>query len=356
MDTICTELDPFFQRSPSQHTQSGWRRCLNVICVFLLAITTLNAAHAATQNSPTIRVAIGDIPGLDMLILEIAAARTSARGTPVQISYLQSESLATQAVIEELADVGVGTPYALIQNSKAPLKLFYQLQTLRFFPVVDTRYMTSWKDLDGKPMYTHGQGSGTEAIMLFMAKQHGIRYGKMHYVPGSGVRADALIKGRIHATIVDTERRNMLLAHPKGHFATLPLAQINATDEALFSRNDFIEQNPAALQVLVEELVKVTRQVAQSPESVVQLCQSQQILPRIIKGKETDIITMYQELASVNALPQQGGYPDAARDDLSFYHASGTLNGSLKALNPEQFWELTPLSQALQVLDGKTPD
>ena len=58
---------------------------------------------------------------------------------------------------------GVGTPYALIQKVKAPIRMFYQLSQLRFYPIVNSEHYKSWKDLDGADIAVHGRGSGTES-------------------------------------------------------------------------------------------------------------------------------------------------------------------------------------------------
>ena len=70
-------------------------------------------------------------------------------------------------------------------------------------------------------MYTHGRGSGTEAIMNLMAKKNGIKYASMSYLLGSAVRAGAMLKGRINATIVDSERRRLILKRGGSKFALL---------------------------------------------------------------------------------------------------------------------------------------
>lgn len=324
---------------------------ISALCCISLLIGLIGQPLYATDkptSTPDIRIAIGDIPGFDMLIIEAAAARAEQRGVQVSISYLQSENLATQAIINGLFDVGIGTPYALIHNTDAPLRLFYQLNTLRFFPVIDTDYYQNWKDLNNAPMYTHGKGSGTEAIMMLMAQKYDIHYSTMHYVPGSGVRAKAMMKGRIHATIVDTDRRNKLLKHPSGRFKILPTPTISASDEALYGHLDFLHTQQKNVTILIEELIHVSRLVNSNPKAVVELRDRYDILHQTTDHKEAALIKMYSELASVDAIPNNGGYLTAAVADLKFFAASGTLHGDLEQLKQEDFWELTPLTEALK--------
>ena len=199
-----------------------------------LAITLgVSGAPANAAEMGTMHVAFGDIPGADMLNFLIAVKRAEARGVKVKVSYLQSEDIASQAIVTGQADIGVGTPYALIQKVKAPIRMFFQLSKLAFFPIINTEVYTTWKDLDGEPMYTHARGSGTEAIMNLMASKNGISYSSMSYVPGSAVRAGAMLQGRINATIVDAERRTLLLKKGKGKFALLPLPKIDGSDDSM---------------------------------------------------------------------------------------------------------------------------
>ncbi len=67
--------------------------------------------------------------------VEFSDRRQARRGARYQsqISYLQSEDIASQAIVAGQADIGVGTPYALIQKVNAPIRTFYQLSKLRSF-------------------------------------------------------------------------------------------------------------------------------------------------------------------------------------------------------------------------------
>ena len=69
--------------------------------------------------------------------------------------------------------------------------------------------------------------------MNLMAKRHGSTYKSMQYLPGSGVRARAMLQGRIKASAVDSRRRNMLREQGRGQFEFLPIPKFHATDETL---------------------------------------------------------------------------------------------------------------------------
>jgi NitT/TauT family transport system substrate-binding protein len=145
-------------------------RWLPLLVLALLAPPVAGSALAAGA----MHIAFGDIASVETLSFLIAIERAKERGLDVEVTYFKSEDLAAQAVVGGQADVGVGTPYALLQKVKAPIRMFFQLSSLRFFPVVDTEMYQTWEDLDGQEVVVHSRGSGTEAIMTLMAKRHGI--------------------------------------------------------------------------------------------------------------------------------------------------------------------------------------
>src|SRR3546814_14403489 len=99
------------------------------------------------------------------------------------MTSFSKEELAIQSIVNGQADLGVGTPYSVIQKSKVPLKVIYQMSRLVFFPVASKEYET-WQDLDGQPFTFHARGTGTEAIGNIIAKREGIEFGQRSYVPG----------------------------------------------------------------------------------------------------------------------------------------------------------------------------
>jgi NitT/TauT family transport system substrate-binding protein len=314
------------------------------------AVIGLAAGPAAAQGKGALHVAFGDIPGADMLNFLTAVARAEERGVQVRVSFLQSEDLAAQAIVSGQADIGVGTPYALIQKVKAPIRMFFQLSRLRFFPIVNTDYYKTWKDLDGVEMFVHSRGSGTEAIMNLMAKQHGIKYKSMSYLPGSSVRAGAMLQGRIKATIVDAERRRVLEREGGGKFALLPMPEINGSDEALYANIDWLKTRSASVDILIEELVKVWREVNKNPQFVEASRAKYNLLPDLEEEEVKEIGPYYSEAVSVDLFSDNGGGIEAVEGDFEFYGFAGTIQGDISQLKVEDFWYLDPLNRALNKL------
>ncbi len=312
------------------------------LCVLSICMTVLCAQASPEKNS--IRVALNDLPGVDMLPTLIAIERSKARGVDIRVSYMLSEGMALRSIINQHADIGMGTPYQKIQQEQAPIRMFYQLNMLRFHPVIDTRYYNSWHELDGVEMYSHGKGSGTEALVNLMAQQHGITYSKMIYLPGSGVRARAMINGRIHATVVDTERKNKLLSRPDSTFKVLPIPTINASDEALYAHEAFIHSHRKELTTLTEELLYVWRTMIQNPGFILEQRNQYALLPDL---QEDQIQQYMQEMISEKTFPADGGNKNAFNADLAFYGASGTISQP-EHQQIQQYWDFSILRQLLE--------
>jgi ABC-type nitrate/sulfonate/bicarbonate transport system substrate-binding protein len=318
------------------------------LAVTLLAVVALLAALAgdpAAQSRTKIRYALGDVISIDEIPLLVAVEGAKARGVDVEVTAFKSEEIATQAVINGQADVGQGTPYAALQKVGAPIRFFYQLSTLQFFPVVSKEHYKTWKDLDGQDIAVQGRGSGTEAIMALAAKQHGIKYKTMSYVPGSQVRALALLKGNIKATILDAPNKSYVMKEAPDRFVILPLGELKASDEALFATTDFLEKNQAAVTVFIEELIKVNRAINKNPAIVLDERKRLGLLKDLPAKLEPEILPFYQEAVQGGIFPTDGGGERAAKTDLEFFRLAGQIQGD--AAKVEDFWSFGPLKGAL---------
>jgi NitT/TauT family transport system substrate-binding protein len=318
--------------------------------VLVAASMSLTVAPAQSADMGSMRVAFGDVPGGEMVNFMIAVARAEERGVKVETSFLQSEELAAQAVVSGQADIGVGTPYALIQKVKAPIRMFYQLSMLRFYPVVNGEMYKSWKDLDGADIAVHGRGSGTEAIMQIMAKENGISFKSVSYVPGSGVRAGALLQGRINASVVDYERKRLLEREAPGKFVFLPVPELKATDEALYANQNWLETEEEAVSILVEELIKTWREINENPASIVALREKYNVLPDIEKLEVDELVPAFTQGVEIDLYPSNGGSVEGVKEDFQFYVTSGSMEGDPTGLNVEDYWYLTPVNEAVQKL------
>lgn len=313
------------------------------------AALTMVGAAAQAQDKP-MRIAFGDIPSVESLYFLIAVERTKEKGVPVEMTFVKSEDIAAQAVLGGQADIGVGTPYAMLQKVRAPLKLFYQMNTLKFFPVVNTDSYKTWKDLDGQEVTVNSRGSGTEAIMKLAADKNGIKYKNISYVPGSEVRLGALLQGTVKASILDSTNHKLLMERGGGKFAVLPLDDVSATDDALFANADYLKANQKAVDTLVESLLTTIREINANPAVVAELRTKYKLLPDLPKQLEDDIVRYYKDASASKSMSPTGGTMDAAKNDLTFFNLAGQITGDPATLKVEDFWEFGPLDRAKKKL------
>jgi NitT/TauT family transport system substrate-binding protein len=130
-----------------------------------------------------------------------------------------------------------------------------------------------------------------------------------------------------------------------GKFIILPLGQVKASDEALFARQDFLNKNRAAVAVLVEELIRVNREINKNPASMLEERKKLGLLRDLPAKLEAEILPYFKEGAETGIFPNDGGGERAAKNDLEFFHLSGALkNPNMKV---ESFWTFAPLKAAL---------
>ena len=313
----------------------------------------MGAGAAVPAYAGDMRIAFGDLPGIESIQTLAAIERAKERGVNVELIILNDEDLAAQAIVGGQADVGIGAPYTLIQKVGVPIRIFSQISTLRFFPVVNGEFYKTWKDLDGQDVAVQARGSGTEAVMLLMAKNHGITLGTVSYVPGSEVRRNALLQGTLKASIVDAANRRALEAEAPGKFVVLPVENLKATDEAVFATADYLKNNAADVDILVEELLSTGREISANPAAAVELRNKYKLLPDLGAEADAEIAEYYKETAEAGALALNGGGADAAGDDFAFFSLAGQIEGDPATLKVEDFWDVSALDRATAKLGKK---
>ena len=299
----------------------------------------------------TLRVALGDIESVETLALFVALDRVKEKGIEVELIELADEDLANQAVVGGQADVGLGAPYALIQGSGAPLRIFCQLAAARFFPVVDKATYPDWQALDGETFTVHSRGSTTEALAEIVEQEEGIEFGKISYVPGAEVRATALLRGNVKAAVLDIPNTNHVMSESPGTFHVLDTPETQASDEVLFANTEWLSANPDTVQVLLEEVLTVWRSMNEDPSWLMEERERLGLLQDLPEDLEGELLPYYEQGVEEGLFTQDCGGQAAAEDDFEFYAAAGQLEGDPESLQVEDFWTLEPSQAALDAIE-----
>jgi NitT/TauT family transport system substrate-binding protein len=321
----------------------------------ILPLAALFAALAGDASAQSVRVAFGDIASVEAANLLIALERVKERGVDVEIIEFNAEDIANQAVVNGQADIGVGAPYAIIQNVQTPIRMFYQLSALRFFPVVDKTQYPDWASLDGGSFAVHSRGSGTEAMARLVEQEEGITFGEISYVPGSDVRTLALIRGNIGATFLDIAGRDVVLAEDPEKFGVLEIADVDATDEALFARLDWMQENAETMDILVEELLATWTEINADPSVVSTHVEEMGLLPDLPDTLRAEIEPYFTQAVETGTFPADGGSPAVFEDDAAFFSVSGQITGDPASLSVDEFWYFAPLERARAASGAAAP-
>ena len=319
------------------------------VCAVIAGLTLAVGMGAVQAQQKKIRVAFGDVLSTETVSMVIALERAKEKGVDYEITFLAKEELAIQAVINGQADLGVGTPYSVIQKSKAPLRILFQGTRLVFFPVADKQYK-SWKDLNGQPFTFHARGTGTEAIGNIIAKREGIQFGDRSYVPGSENRIIAMMKGQIKASIIDLANKNTLMEKAGDRFIVLPGVSSPASDETLFGNLDWIKANEKQVDIIVTEFARLWVEMNADPAVIERERAKRKLMadqPKEILTKVTDFYTVSTK---EGIYAPGGGSAEVAKSDFEFYVEAGQMQGPVASLAVENFWYLGPLERARKAI------
>lgn len=313
-----------------------------------LAGASVALVIGAAAQADTIRIALAETPSDELAAFFVALDRAKANGLDYEWTAFSDEELAIQAVLSGQMDIGFGTPYAAMQRSKAPLRIVFQLSKLKFFPVTTKKY-SSLADLDGEPILLHSRGGGTDSIANVIEDRMNITFGERSYVPGSANRVAALLGGRADATIIDLSNKNKLMRSEAGaDFNVLEMFDVEASDEALFANLDWIMENEEDVQIFVDALVSVYRDMHEDPTIIRRETNPDGPIGQLPKEILAELDGFYTDAVEAGLYDPNGGGRKAAQADMEWYSAAGQLEGDPSTLNIEDFWYLAPLDAAMQ--------
>lgn len=326
---------------------------LSLLTASAVAATLAVTSIPTFANAAPIRIAYGDIASMEGIPILAGIERAREQGVEIELTFVKSKDLAGQVVASGQADIGIGIPYAIIEKVSNDVRMFVQLSKLAYYPIVAKEFYSSWADLNGQEVAVQSRGSGTESIMTLLAEKNGIKFSQYTYVPGSEVRAGALLQGTVKASIVDSANRNMLMEREPDKFLLLPTDAVSATDEGMFATKAFLEANAEAVDIIIENILLSWREVQENPAVVTELREKYKLVPGLTADVEAQILPYFAELVEIDGIPLNGGGADAAKDHLAFFQLSGQITAPLESLQVENFWELAPLERVLAKLGTK---
>jgi NitT/TauT family transport system substrate-binding protein len=309
-----------------------------LVAVFMLSTVTVSSSYAKS-----IRIALAEPPSDELAAFFLALDRAKANGLDYEWTAFSDEELAIQSVLSGQMDIGFGTPYSAMQKSKAPIRIIYQLSKLKFFPVTTKDY-SKLEDLDGEPILLHSRGGGTDSIANVIEDRLGIKFGERSYISGSANRVAALLANQAQATIIDLSNKNKIMASHGDQFNTLPMFDVDASDEALFANVDWIKANEDSVNIFVSALLSVYRDMANDPTIVRRETNPDGPIGELPEEVLSELDGFYADAVAGGLYDVNGGGEKAALADMEWYSKAGQLEGDMSSLKIEDFWYLEPLN------------
>ena len=309
-----------------------------LVAVFMFTTVTVSSSYAKS-----IRIALAEPPSDELAAFFLALDRAKANGLDYEWTAFSDEELAIQSVLSGQMDIGFGTPYSAMQKSKAPIRIIFQLSKLKFFPVTTKDY-SKLEDLDGEPILLHSRGGGTDSIANVIEDRLGIKFGERSYISGSANRVAALLANQAQATIIDLSNKNKIMASHGDQFNTLPMFDVDASDEALFANVDWIKANEESVNTFVAALLSVYRDMAEDPTIIRRETNPDGPIGELPEEVLAELDGFYTDAVAGGLYDVNGGGEKAAKADMEWYSKAGQLEGEPWLLKVEDFWYLEPLN------------
>ena len=307
------------------------------VTVFLFSTVMVSSSYAKS-----IRIALAEPPSDELAAFFLALDRAKVNGLDYEWTAFSDEELAIQSVLSGQMDIGFGTPYSAMQKSKAPIRIIYQLSKLKFFPV-STKDYNELEDLNGEPILLHSRGGGTDSIANVIEERLGIKFGERSYISGSANRVAALLANQAQATIIDLSNKNKIMASHGDKFNTLPMFNVDASDEALFANVDWIKANEESVNIFVSALLSVYRDMANDPTIIRRETNPDGPIGELPDEVLAELDGFYTDAVAGGLYDVNGGGAKAAMADMEWYSKAGQLEGDMSSLKIEDFWYLKPL-------------
>lgn len=318
------------------------------VLVVALALASLWGGVAQAQKK--VRFAypssadMGDVPSL------LAWEQLKKQGIEVVPTFFPKTDLAVQAVVAGEADLGTAAGIAVVKAVESGMKLkIIGEQVRNEWQLVTPVSIKDAKQLDGKRVGYHAPITVTEALVKWMAQYYKINPNWM-IVPGSDVRAEALMRGQLDATpaeIVDV--LNILSAKPAQFHVLISYAKIfpQLIGSMYFSRADYLQKESAIVDSVMEAVLRAYRTAEERPAMIKE--NALRLLPETKPQLIDAIAASYKELRiwDING----GAGKDRGDASIKFFEDAGLMKKG--AVTFQQAFDTGPLDRVIKKIGRK---
>ena len=287
---------------------------------------------------------MGDIPSL------LAWEQLKKQGIEVVPTFFPRTDLAVQAVVAGEVDLGSAAGIAVVKAVESGMNVRVIGEQVRNeWQLVTPVSLKDPKQLDGKRVGYHAPITVTEALVKWMAQHYKITPNWL-IIPGSDVRTEAIMRGQLDATpaeIVDV--LNILNAKPGQFHVLISYAKIfpQLIGSMYFARADYLQKESAAVESVIEALLRAHRNAEERPASVRE--NALRLLPETKPELIDAVAANYKELRiwDING----GAGKERGDASIKFFEDAGLLKKG--AVSFAQSFDTGPLDRVLKKIGRK---
>ena len=318
--------------------------------LLLLALTLGFFWEEEAQAQKKVRFAypssadMGDIPSL------LAWEQLKKQGIEVIPTFFPKTDLAVQAVVAGEADMGSAAGIAVVKAVESGMNVrIIGEQVRNEWQLVTPVSFKDPKQLDGKRVGYHAPITVTEALVKWMAVHYKINPTWM-IIPGSDIRAEALMRGQLDATPAEIgDVLNILQAKPGQFHILISYAKVfpQLIGSMYFARADYVQKNAATVESVLEAILNAHRAAEERPGLVKE--NALRLLPETKPQLVEATAATYKELRiwDVNG----GADKERGEASIKFFEEAGLLKKG--AVTYAQAFDTGPLDKALQKIGRK---
>jgi NitT/TauT family transport system substrate-binding protein len=319
-------------------------------CVLLLTLTLGLLWGTEAQAQKKVRFAypssadMGDIPSL------LAWEQLKKQGIEVIPTFFPKTDLAVHAVVAGEADIGSAAGIAVIKAVESGMALRVIAEQVRNeWQLVTPVSLKEPKQLDGKRVGYHAPITVTEALVKWMANHYKITPNWM-IIPGSDVRAEALMRGQLDATPAEiADVLNILNAKPGQFHVLISYAKTfpQLIGSMYFARADYVQKNTAVVESVLEAILKTHRSAEENPALIKE--NALRLLPETKPALIDATAATYKELRiwDING----GADKERGEASIKFFEEAGLLKKG--AVSFQQAFDTGPLDTVLKKIGRK---
>ena len=287
---------------------------------------------------------MGDIPSL------LAWEQLKKQGIEVIPTFFPKTDLAVQAVVAGEADMGSAAGIAVVKAVESGMNVrIIGEQVRNEWQLVTPVAFKDPKQLDGKRVGYHAPITVTEALVKWMAVHYKISPTWM-IIPGSDVRAEALMRGQLDATPAEIgDVLNILQAKPGEFHVLISYAKTfpQLIGSMYFARADYVQKNAATVESVLEAILNAHRSAEERPGVVKE--NALRLLPETKPQLIEATAATYKELRiwDVNG----GASKDRGEASIKFFEESGLLKKG--AVSYQKAFDTGPLEKVLKKIGRK---